>query len=83
MQAKLTLRIESELIANAKKVAEERNTSLSRMVSDFFGALTQDAPTQEIADLPPTTKSLHGVLSGAAVGDAKEEYRRFLGEKHT
>ena len=82
MQTKLTLRIDSRLIANAKKVAEERNSSLSRLVSDFFDALAQDAPSREIANLPPTTKSLHGALEGASVGDDREDYRRFLEGKH-
>lgn len=83
MQTKLTLRIDSELIESAKNVAKERDISLSRMVSDYFGALTQDTPSKEIVDLPPTTKSLHGILKGASVRDAKEEYQRFLEEKHT
>jgi hypothetical protein len=36
---KLTLRLERDLIEKAKRVAEERETSVSRMVAGFFDNL--------------------------------------------
>ncbi len=63
MQTKLTLRMDSDLIEGAKKVAGHRNTSLSRMVADYFNALLSNDPAADSGGpLPPKTKSLMGVL---------------------
>lgn len=62
MQSKLTLRMDSDLIEGAKKVAGHRNTSVSRMVADYFSALLNSDHSEESASLAPKTKSLLGAL---------------------
>ncbi len=66
MQSKLTLRMDSELIEGAKKVADHRNTSLSRLVAEYFSALLVNEPSEGSIALPPKTRSLLGVLRSDA-----------------
>lgn len=75
METKLTLRMDEALIARAKREAGKRGSSLSKMVSGYFQAITTKEKT---SDLPPVTAKLVGSLKGARV----ESYRRHLEEKH-
>lgn len=79
---KLTLRLEGDLIEKAKRVAGERNTSVSRMVASFFENLESSQPSAE----------RHGRISGRLRGSIKpvkdksqvsnDDYLRYLEEKH-
>lgn len=78
MNAKLTLRMEDSLIQAAKTEAGRRGKSVSKIVGEFFGALSTVA--RKPSALPPITTALLGVLKQ---GDAtKETYRRHLREKY-
>ncbi|MEM1296445.1 MAG: DUF6364 family protein [Verrucomicrobiota bacterium] len=83
MQTKLTLRMESDLIEEAKKVAEDRNVSLSQMVADFFNAITTKDASEDFVDLPPKTRSLHGALRSNKQINEREDYRDFVEEKYS
>ena len=89
MQTKLTLRLESELIEAAKKYANARGISLSKLIASYLHALTQpEAPPQEEdwkATLSPVTRNLVGlarVENGRAEVDEADYYRN-LEEKHS
>lgn len=80
-QEKLTLRLEEELILRAKRVARERNTSVSRMVAGFFASIEE--PAYEGRRHGDTTRRLRGSIKpkrGASAGE--EDYRRHLERKH-
>ena len=77
-QTKLTLRLETDLIERAKKVARRRGKSVSRMVADYFRTL--DSRDNRPHDLPPLTLSLRGLLEGSGLGE--DDYRRHLEQKH-
>lgn len=78
MQTKLTLRLERELIEQAKAFAKRRGKPVSQLVADYFAALPEaPAPSRE---LPPITRALVGSLPEGA-GDI-EDHRRRLEEKH-
>ena len=79
MHAKLTLRLEEELIELAKSYSRQTGKSLSRIVADYFRALTARGEG-EPEPLPPIVRSLKGSLRGARVDE--EDYRRYLEEKH-
>lgn len=54
--AKLTLRLDAEAIAAAKRVAAERGTSVSALVERYFRALAPPSPSEgdgSLADDPP------------------------------
>ncbi|HGG59437.1 MAG TPA: antitoxin [Gammaproteobacteria bacterium] len=77
MQTKLTLRLEDELIQQAKSYARKHGKSLSQVVADYFGVLTE--PHTKNAP-PPITRSLIGVIESSDVD--VEDYKRHLEEKY-
>ncbi len=79
MHAKLTLRLEDDLIQLAKSYAAKTGKSLSQIVADYFALLTA-RPSDEEAGVSPLVRSLRGALRGAEVDE--EDYRRHLEEKY-
>ena len=79
MQTKLTLRLDSELIAHAKQYSEKTDKSLSQLVADYF-ALLDKLPEVVAQDLPPITRSLQGALDDANISE--KEYKKYLEDKH-
>ena len=79
MQTKLTLRMDSELIEQAKERAKRNGKSLSRLVADYFALLAGELDEGE-GDVPPITRSLHGVLRDRGVEEG--DYQDYLERKH-
>ncbi len=77
MQTKLTLRLESELIEQAKEHAKQQGKSLSQVVADYFAVFALDSKNKKIA---PITQSLTGVLKESKLD--KKDYEKYLEEKH-
>jgi hypothetical protein len=83
---KLTLRLDRELIKQAKRYAQERGTSISRIVADYFKALSaSEEPTEEVGDgwksqLPPITKRFVSRRPPNNISEA--DYYRHLEEKY-
>lgn len=77
MRTKLTLRMDEESIARAKRYAAERGVSVSQLVENFFEALGEE--DDELA-MSPLVKSIWGVLEGSDVDE--DDYRQHLEEKH-
>ncbi len=82
MYTKLTLRIDSRLIEEAKQYAEEHGSSLSQLVAEYFAVLTAKDDDTEAFErkLPPITRSLVGVLKESEY-DPKD-YHRYLEDKY-
>ncbi len=78
---KLTLRLERALIEKAKRVARERDTSVSRMVAGFFDNL-ESHPTDRRNG--PITSRLRGSLKSTEGKPQSDEadYLPYLEEKH-
>ena len=82
MNTKLTLRMDDELVRQAKAEAARRGKSVSQMVGEFIDSLSaarRDAARCD-EELPPITASLVGVLKGHDVSQA--DYKKHLLEKH-
>jgi hypothetical protein len=79
MQTKLTLRLEDQLIEQAKSYAAEAGKSVSQVVADYFKMLTTERARQT-SPATPITKSLRGILRDAKLDE--KDYRKFLEEKH-
>lgn len=77
MQTKLTLRLDSALVEQAKMVAKVNGKSVSQMVADYFVALSTPQRPQTNT---PGVQSLRGLMRGHEVG--VEDYRRHLEEKY-
>jgi len=84
MQAKLTLRIDDELIERAKSYSQRTGKSVSQLVSDYIKMLPEPGrePSAKKGDslLTPIVRSLKGSYSGAKIDE--EDYRRHLEDKH-
>ncbi len=52
MKAKLTLKLDKDVIEDAKKFAKSRNVSLSRMVERYFKSLVEKNNRKKIDILP-------------------------------
>jgi hypothetical protein len=74
---KLTLSVDRGVIADAKRYAARRGTSVSRLVEEYLGTLGAAEP---LGDLPPVTRRLAGVLRGARAGRAA--HRRHLERRY-
>lgn len=77
-QTKLTLRLDSGLIEQAKRYGKAHGKSLSQLVADFFTAL--EAEDQDAPSLPPLVASLKGVARGIELDE--DDYRQHLVRKH-
>lgn len=77
MQTKLTLRLESELIEQAKVHAKQQGKSLSQVVADYFLIFTEKSKRTKIA---PITESLIGVIKNNNLDES--DYKKHLEEKY-
>ena len=77
MYAKLTLRLNDELIASAKRHSAESGKSVSKLVSDFFALIDARDTGVEITSC---VRSHRDVLAGS--GPDESDYRRRLEEKY-
>lgn len=87
MGAKLTLRMDEELIARAKAYARDRHTSVSQLVARYFALLDRDpqtagdpSPPETERPLPPRVAELYGCMAGAGLDEG--DYLRYLEDKH-
>ena len=77
MQTKLTLRLESELIEQAKKQAKKQGKSLSQIVADYFLIFAEKSKKPKIA---PVTQSLIGIIKNNNLDEV--DYKKHLEEKY-
>ena len=56
MKSKLTLSLDSSLIEKARRIAKQRGTSVSALVSDYLASLQEDGAELDEDALPPLTR---------------------------
>jgi hypothetical protein len=79
MQTKLTLRLEEQLIEQAKTYAARAGKSVSQIVADYFKLLTSDKK-KFLPPSAPITHSLRGLLRESKLDE--KDYKKYLEEKH-
>jgi len=79
MQTKLTLRLEDQLIEQAKSYAAQAGKSVSQIVADYFKMLTSEKPNLT-SSTAPITQSLRGLLRESNLDE--KDYKKYLEEKH-
>ena len=67
------------MIEEAKNEAEKRGKSVSKMVAEFFEALSRQ-PENTTGELPPITRSLRGILKDNELSES--DYKKHLREKY-
>jgi len=81
MDTKLTIKIDSDVISRAKRYAQLRRTSLSKMVESFLDSVTKNEPDD--IEITPLVKSLSGVIKLPESFDYKKERTDFLNKKYS
>lgn len=79
MQTKLTLRLEDQLIEQAKSYAAKTGKSVSQVVADYFKLLVSEQK-KPVGRASPITQSLRGLLRESR--EEEKDYKKYLEEKH-
>ena len=78
MQTKLTLRLDDQLVKQAKAYAKKSGKSVSQLVAEYFSLLNAKTPSK--SQITPSVQQLKGVLQQSKVD--KEDYRKYLEGKY-
>lgn len=78
-KTKFTIRIEAEKLEGARQYAEHHGTTISRLVSEFFGWLSRQEHTGRRAASTPVLDRLSGLLPADV---SEDEYLGYLRQKH-
>ena len=80
MDTKLTLKLDSFVIEQAKTYAKKKNTSLSQLIESYLGLLIEPI---ENNDVTPLVKSLSGIIKLPANFDTKKSYKNHILKKYS
>jgi len=80
MDTKLTLKLDSEIIEQAKSYARKKNTSLSQLIENYLGFLIEPKDDKPVT---PLVKSLSGVIDLPKDFDYKKAYKKHLSVKYS
>ena len=80
MDTKLTLKLDSNIIEEAKRYAKESNTSLSKLIENYLSAITAESTKKRKVN--PIVKSLTGIISLDDKKDNRESYTKYLIKKY-
>ncbi len=79
MDTKLTLKLDSDIIEQAKVYAKKQNTSLSQLIESYLELLVDKKDDGTVTSL---VKSLSGVIKVPKSVDYKKIYKKHLQEKY-
>ncbi len=82
MNTKLTLKLDKDIIEQAKIYAKNKQTSLSVLVANYFKSLADEKLETEI-ELSPIVQELSGIIELPDNFDLKEDYTNYLIEKYS
>lgn len=81
MDTKLTIKLDDDVITRAKRYAQNRRTSLSKMIESFLDSVTKNEPDD--IEITPLVKSLSGVIKVPENFDYKKERTDYLIKKYS
>ena len=76
MKSKLTLSIYKETIAKAKKLADERNSTVSQMVEEYIER------TSQIEQKLRAKERISGIIDADLAVEEEEQYTKEIMKKH-
>lgn len=83
MDAKLTLKLNQEVIEKAKKYATSQNRSLSRLIESYLNSLVEPEKESDLKiPITPFVKNLGMKLPIPQDLDERKAYRDYLEEKY-
>ena len=80
MDTKLTVKLDGNVIEQAKTYAKKKNTSLSKLIETYLGFLVEPIDDNEVT---PLVKSLSGVIKLPKEFDYKKSYKSHLDKKYS
>jgi hypothetical protein len=81
METKLTLKLNRRTIQKAKKYVLVNNTSISKLVENYFDSLTVNDSNNDDY-ISPVVKELSGVINLKRSPDRKTDYTKYLSKKY-
>ena len=81
MDTKLTIKLDNDVISRAKRYAQHRKTSLSKMIESYLDTVTK--PDSDDIEITPLVKSLSGVISLPEDYDYKKDRTDYLIKKYS
>ena len=81
MNAKLTLRLDENLIRSARLYSAKTGQSISKIVADYF-ALIDVALCEKSPPASPITSTLRGCLKSGDQDVSEEDYKRHIESKY-
>ena len=82
MDTKLTIKLDNDVISRAKRYAQQRKTSLSKMIESYLDSVTKPESDDDI-EITPLVKSLSGVISLPEDYDYKKDRTEYLIRKYS
>ncbi len=84
MDKKLTLKLDSSVIEQAKVYAQNHKISLSKMIESYLKSITNKSKksSEENKDMTPLVESLSGVMEWSADDNYKKTYKDYLAQKY-
>jgi hypothetical protein len=82
MNAKLTLKLQKNTVQKAKVYAHKHHQSLSKMVENYFEAVTTGEDGIPTEKDHPIVKELKGIASSLRNMNFKKEYADYLEKKY-
>lgn len=82
MDTKLTIKLDNDVISRAKRYAQQRKTSLSKMIESYLDSVTKPESDDNI-EITPLVKSLSGVVSLPEDYDYKKDRTEYLIRKYS
>jgi len=80
MDTKLTLKLKKKVIDQAKKYANDHETSLSKLIENYLSAITSESAEKE--GISPLVKSISRVIELPNDFNYKENYHKRITEKY-
>ena len=80
MDTKLTVKLDSNVIEQAKSYAKKKNTSLSKLIESYLALLVEP---NEKSEVTPLVNSLSGIVSLPKNFDSKKDYAKHLLSKYS
>lgn len=80
MESKLTLKLDTDIISQAKTYAKDHNTSLSKLIENYLQTIT--LKRKKKVEVTPLVESLTGVID-LKDKDYRKDYTDFLSKKYS
>lgn len=82
MDTKLTLKLDKDVIEQAKRYARHKQQSLSGLVENYFRFLVIQEQEPETPDISPIVQQLSGILEPVDDQQLREDYTDYLLRKY-